>query len=338
MLRPFDLVICCAATLSAPALAKEKWTQEGVLPPGERATSAFSDDPDHQFDFWIGEWEVNLRKRQPDFSWEDSVAARPFIYPILNGKAILELWDSEPIKGYSLRCYDPQTEKWKLWLNWPGKNRSNASMLEGRFRHGRGDFFSSFTNAEGEEVTSHFSFNDISADALRWDDRYSSDGGDTWRDNWRMEWTRTASEPEWPIPGDTAHTYDHGSRCDEPQFRAHEPLAGAWKGTRTRNGKTQKAEMRGYKILDGCAVMAFIRAGGEEWFFFSFYSTGAKRWESHMLSDKSGEPLVQLAASDNEYMLANEAGDVTHRWSFDDGAALTISSPEGDVSFEFEKR
>ena len=45
-----------------------------------------------QFDFWIGEWDVNLRVRQKDFTWKDQHKSVVHIYPILDGKAILELW------------------------------------------------------------------------------------------------------------------------------------------------------------------------------------------------------------------------------------------------------
>ena len=37
------------------------------------------------------------RMQQPDLSWKDSVKARAQIYSILDGHAILELWNSTPI-------------------------------------------------------------------------------------------------------------------------------------------------------------------------------------------------------------------------------------------------
>jgi hypothetical protein len=68
----------------APALSEER---RGELPPEAR-----------QFDFWRGQWDVNLRIRQEDGSWPDKVAARARIYSVLAGKAVLELWDSAPNK------------------------------------------------------------------------------------------------------------------------------------------------------------------------------------------------------------------------------------------------
>ena len=314
------IIMWFAVTLTdSVSIANDDWHMEAALDPEERSTSAFSDDPYRQFDFWIGDWTVNLRMRQADFSWQDEVAARARIYSILNGKAILELWDSKPIKGYSLRYFDPESQKWKLWLNWPGKNRSNASTLDGAFRHGRGDFIGQYEDHEGNAVIERYSFNDIGRNHLRWDDHASIDGGDTWRDNWRMEWTRLALEPEWPIAGSVAPTYDNGDRCDAPEFRAHERLTKHLYGTleRAAGAPARNAELRGFRVLDGCAVMLFIRSEGEEWFWFNFFNSANEHWESHFLSSHRGEALVRLRSGDDDFRLTSESGDIEHGWRFD---------------------
>jgi len=43
-----------------------------------------------QFDFWVGEWSVNNRFFQDNGSWVDGGSARVKIFPILDGKAILD--------------------------------------------------------------------------------------------------------------------------------------------------------------------------------------------------------------------------------------------------------
>ncbi len=218
-----------------------------------------------QFDFWIGEWDVNLRVRQEDFSWQDKLSSRAKIYRILDGKAILEFWDSATIKGYSLRYYDSEKKKWVIELNWPGKNWSGNSKqgLEGSFRHGRGEFFSTYTTKEGQAGIQRYTFCDITPTSLRWDDAYSEDGGKTWSNNWIMEWTRLAGTAPWPAAGEKAPTYETGARCDRPEFRTFEVLEGKWRGeveTLTSKGKWVKvaADFSGYKVLDGCAVMNFL--------------------------------------------------------------------------------
>ena len=262
---------------------------EPAMVPDERALSAFSDDPARRFDFWIGAWTVNLRMLQEDGTFRDSVAATPHIYSILDGKAILELWDSEPIKGYSLRYYDPAKGKWVLWLSWPRNNRSSVSSLEGGFRHGRGDFYSTNTNAAGQENVQHYSFNDITPFSLRWDDLHSKDGGRTWAKNWIMEWTRVAVDPRWPIPDDAVPTFVDGSRCDDEAFRSYEAIVGHWQG--------DGARLDAYRILDGCAVMAFLDAGERNEFLFLTFLSDQQRWETGVLDQRPETGLVRYQST-----------------------------------------
>jgi hypothetical protein len=272
-----------------------------VQAPPERALSAFSEDAARQFDFWIGLWDVNLRMIQDDLSFKDSVSARTSIYSILDGKAILELWDSESIKGYSLRYFDPARGKWILWLDWPSKNRSNKSSLEGEFRHGRGNFHTSFTNAQGEEVKGRYSFNDISPFSLRWDDLWSKDGGKTWSKNWRMELTRLQVDPVWPIDPEHVPTFVDGSRCDAQPFRPYETLAGSW--------TSKTARLDAYRILDGCAVMAFLEAGKRKEFLYVSWVDSAKRWEVDVLDQQRDSPLKHYHGDGEWSVMSSEEGE-----------------------------
>ncbi len=186
---------------AAPALAPAPAAAPGVRveAPPERAYSGFSPDPARRFDFWIGTWDVNLRMLQDDLTFKDAVAAHASIYPILGGKAILELWDSTPIQGMSLRYYDPVAKRWDLWLDWPRPNASRLTRLTGGFRHGRAEFRGARKTPDGKESVTLFTFSDVTPFSLRWDDLHSTDGGKTWTRNWIMEFTRTAIEPPWPL-------------------------------------------------------------------------------------------------------------------------------------------
>ncbi len=278
---------------------------ERVAAPPERALSAFSEDPARRFDFWIGDWDVNLRMRQDDLTFKDSVAARARIYSILGGKAILELWDSGPIKGYSLRYYDTVAESWALWLSWPGQNRSGVSGLAGGFRHGRGEFVSSYVKPDGEHITQRYSFNDITPFSLRWHDRYSNDEGRTWVESWVMEWSRRAVDPQWPIdPGDVP-TFNDGSRCDDEAFRPYEATVGRW--------ESSEARLAAHRILDGCAVMAFLEIGEREEFLFLTYGGSTTGWETDVLDDDPTTGLLRYTSVDGWEQLvrpaASEAGE-----------------------------
>lgn len=277
------------------------WASEDrVMAPAERAFSAFSVDPHRQFDFWIGEWDVILAMQQPDLTFKDTIRSRASIYSILDGKAILELWDSGPIKGYSLRYFDPAKQKWVLWLLWPGPNSAGKSTLEGVFRHGRGNFETTRTNPAGEELRGRYSFNDITPFSLRWDDLWSKDGGKTWSKNWRMEWTRLAVDPVWPIDRDTVPTFGDGSRCDDANFRPYEALVGSWRGDETA--------LEAYRILGGCAVMAFLEGETSEFWIFTW--VGAKsRWEVDVLDQRRDTAQESYSSGSDWTSMASEGGE-----------------------------
>jgi hypothetical protein len=292
-----------------------------------------------QFDFWIGIWDVNLRTRQEDLTWQDSVNAEAHVWRILDGKATLELWDSRPIKGFGLRWFDPVSHEWILWLNWPRENTSGGSSLAGTFRHGRGEFFSTFHTQDGKEGLSRYTFSDIAADRLRWDDGFSIDGGKTWSENWIMEFTRRQATPPWPIDSDTARTYHDGSRCDREEFRVFEGVVGCWKGTVTKaeemsGEQTRTVMLSGHKILDGCAVMVFLVSEDleDEEFRFLTYNTYAEKLEENRLDDRLGTDLrVAYGDARAEKVLLHGRGDSGERVEWDLGESDVIRLREYEV-------
>ncbi|MDX1577147.1 MAG: hypothetical protein R3266_01630 [Gemmatimonadota bacterium] len=293
-----------------PRGAPATWPVSGALPPEAR-----------QFDFWVGEWEVNLRTFQTDLTWRDTHRATARIYPILHGKAVLELWAAPDIVGFSLRYYDTSKERWVLWLNWPGENRSGSSSLEGGFRHGRGDFYATRVDAEGNERLSRFSFNDITATSLRWDDAYSRDGGKTWTHSWIMEWTRTARIPRLGREGGKAHTFLEGDRCPAAPFRRYEFLSGRRIGTVTGERVAVPGELTGYRVLGGCAVVVFVGDGGgtptSERFAHLTWNTTADRYELLILDDDPDDParlyFTERGAGDLVFVERSGTESPSHR-------------------------
>jgi hypothetical protein len=302
---PLFVLLAAALALSSPrpSAAQRPFPVNPNLPEEAR-----------QFDFWIGVWDVNLRVRQEDLRWKDSEEAEARIYPILQGKAVLELWDGKRIKGFSLRYFDPEREKWVLWLNWPGRNRSGSSSLDGEFRHGRGEFFSVQRGPGGMETISRYTFSDITPTSLRWDDAYSSDGGRTWSNAWIMEFSRTDDLPALPVEGGEAHTYDNGGRCDEEPFRLYEFLAGFRTGqAEARDGDWNSlgaATLTGYRILDGCAVLVTLRWPANDLFAHITWNTAADRYEILTLdADPDSPARIYYSDVNAEDLLFVELGD-----------------------------
>ncbi len=292
---------------------------------------------DHQFDFWVGQWDVNLLVRQGDFSWKSQHQSVAKIFPVLDGRAILELWDepgNQGIKGFSLRYYDFDLKKWVLWLNWPTKNRSGTSSLQGEFNHGRGEFFSTFKTQDGKDGITRYSFNDITATSLRWDDAFSTDGGKTWSNNWIMEFKRTKDNAEFEN-ATTAHTYESGGRCDLAEFRKFEKLAGTWDGLVEEidgNGKptTTKATLTSYKVLGGCSIISFLEygdKGSQKIFSLKTYNTFINKYADLQLSNEENSKLVRFFGDEkeNEIALSASGDDNTElSWQLNDDQSVSF--------------
>jgi hypothetical protein len=276
-------ILLAASTLGAQAPA--------IVDPELAAAS-------RQFDFWLGRWSVNLRIHQQDLSWKDAVHAEARIHSVLRGKAFLELWGSDGIKGMSLRYFDPALERWVMWLDWPGRNRSGSFRLEGGFRHGRAEFEARRLDSDGTETRTRYTFSDITDRSVRWDDAFSRDGGDTWSHNWIMEFTRTAPTAKLPPEGGDAHTYVDGTRCALQSFHRWD----AWAGRRGGTMGGEPATLRGYRILDGCAVLLTVSYDGrpgEEWLGQLTFNTYVERAELLALGAAPAEPARVFHTSDD---------------------------------------
>lgn len=80
----------------------------------------------HQFDFWIGNWEVYSG---------DKLVGHNRIEPILDGMVLQENWvGASGSKGSSFNFYNPQKKKWQQFWVW--KNGTTLE-LEGHYSDGK---------------------------------------------------------------------------------------------------------------------------------------------------------------------------------------------------------
>lgn len=92
---------------------------------GQPPKPGCSDPVAHQFDFWIGHWEVTANGKP---------AGTSHIEQILGGCALLENWSSaQGGAGKSLNFYDPADGLWhQTWIDQTG----SALYLAGGFKEG----------------------------------------------------------------------------------------------------------------------------------------------------------------------------------------------------------
>jgi len=147
----------------------------------------------NDFDFLAGTWDVVNRWRT-DFldsgsSWEEfpavSRATRHF-----DGAASFDEIEF-PTKGFSgltLRVYNPDTGQWSLY--WASKRTGTLfPPVVGSFAGGIGEFTGTDTY-NGTPILARFRWTGMDTGSPRWDQAFSTDDGQTWTDNWSMQFTR----------------------------------------------------------------------------------------------------------------------------------------------------
>lgn len=237
------------------------------------AAPAPTNDPTRQFDFWVGEWNVNNRFLQQDGSWKDGGRARARITPVLDGAAILEEWsghlgEKEQL-GFSLRAYDAKSETWKLLLNWPSSGRASFGELQGSFRHGRGEFFFDSQAQDGTQVLNRYSFSDGLPNSVRWDSATSRDGGQAWRTDWIMEFSRTRAQAETTAARLFETPFEEGQASPFSEARLLDFLIGDWEGAQLEHGASgaeteRPLSYRCRSLAKGCLLLERIEIGSAE--------------------------------------------------------------------------
>lgn len=244
------------------------------------ATSAASDElrcpspQARQFDFWIGEWDVANRHRNPrtpeDRTWYDTGRGTDRVYPILDGCAIVEQWEGYlafgHVLGFSVRAWDAERERWVILLNWPSAKGPGFTLLEGGFEGAVGRFFRDGERPDGTPVRVRFTFSEIGPEGLRWEGARSNDGGRSWTGFWVMEFQRRERIADRALlRGPSRRT---ATRCAHDRARAFDFLVGDWEGEETLVGeageRTRPISVESWSIMEGCALIDFVTAGSGE--------------------------------------------------------------------------
>jgi hypothetical protein len=149
------MTACVAVPVEAQQPASTQASQPANPPPP-------CDDADyHQFDFWIGDWDV--------YDPAGNLAGTNSIQPAEQGCLLIEHWtNSGGGTGQSYNFYDPGTGQWRqIWVNGGGVidysgglTETGSMLLEGEIRNRGAGGVAPFTgewtpNADGS-VTQHF--------------------------------------------------------------------------------------------------------------------------------------------------------------------------------------
>ncbi len=151
------------APAAAPATAAAPVAAAPAPPPPES----------HQFDFWLGEWEVVDKQGNP--------GGKSHIESIAEGNALLENWDDGAgSTGKSINVYNPAKRRWQQF--WAG-NGSGVLELSGGLVNGSMVLTGDRPGKGGVKLIDRIIWTPNADGTVRQHWEVSNDGGQTWRDN-----------------------------------------------------------------------------------------------------------------------------------------------------------
>lgn len=127
--------------------------------------------PEHrQFDFWVGDWNVNGPKGRQ--------VGTNRIEKIMDGCVVQENWAGQGnVKGTSFNVYDTTDKKWhQVWVD----NQGSLLLLEGGIKDGKMEMTGETTNPKGEKVMHRITWEPQADSKVRQHWLSSPDGGKTW--------------------------------------------------------------------------------------------------------------------------------------------------------------
>lgn len=147
------------------------------------------------FDFWMGSWEVHgrrLRKRLAGCEDWDELEGSATAWPLLDGLGNVDEFRTDfdgGFAGMSLRVFDPGTRTWSIyWADsrFPGPLEP---PVVGAFDGDVGEFECDDV-FNGKPIRVRYTWSRADADAPRWEQAFSEDGGVTWETNWINDFER----------------------------------------------------------------------------------------------------------------------------------------------------
>lgn len=144
----------------------------------------------HQFDFWLGEWDLTWPGEQSGLPAGQIGRGTNSIKAILDSAVIQENFVAlapNSLRGMSVSVYNQRLDKWQqTWVD----NQSSYLDFVGEFKDGKMILARQATTRNGKEIIQRMVWHNIAKDRLDWNWEASEDGGKTWKVNWQIHYTR----------------------------------------------------------------------------------------------------------------------------------------------------
>ena len=139
------------------------------------------------FDFWLGDWQLSWPKEQtPSIEPRGSNSIRTGY----DGKVIQETFSTADgsFRGMSISVYNANTGLWQqTWAD----NQAGYIVLTGKFADGAMELRTAPKELEQTVIINRMRFCNIETEGFDWLWQNSSDGGETWQDQWTIRYQRS---------------------------------------------------------------------------------------------------------------------------------------------------
>jgi hypothetical protein len=162
---------------------------------GELNVQAAAASSKHDFDFYIGKWNVHNRKLQTRLQhasdWIE-FEAKEEMHTILDGSGNIDCFRTaiynKPFEGMTLRLFNPHTKLWSIY--WADTNKGKLDPpVVGSFENGVGHFWGRDEH-EKIPVLVVFRWDARNKENPVWSQAFSTDNGLSWEWNWHMYFTK----------------------------------------------------------------------------------------------------------------------------------------------------
>jgi hypothetical protein len=137
-----------------------------------------SDSINHEFDFWIGNWEC---------TWGENQRGTNRVERTMDGAVIQENFEGDGLIGMSVSVFSKEDARWhQTWVD----NSGSYLDFAGEFVDGR-MILSRNGIVEGKFVKQRMVWYDIREDEFQWNWERSDDDGKIWRVLWKIDYKRS---------------------------------------------------------------------------------------------------------------------------------------------------
>lgn len=237
------------------------------------------------FDFWVGNWNVTWDDGDNKIGEGINIIEKELDGTVLRENFHINEGKNKGFKGTSISVFNKQTGNWKQ--AWADNAGTYFSFTADRDEAGNLVFITEKVKKDALTMVSRMVFKDIKANSFTWDWEGSTDGGKTWKLNWRINYSRMnegTSNPSLDDFSDMIGTCNCKSKRKGSDGNWLEAVDATW---------TFKYIMDGKGVQDNFSLANGLSGGS-----IRQYNEKEKSWYVHYYASNSPTPTLQSWAGE----------------------------------------